>query len=140
MNLQHWYDKFEYNLRKTYDFHRHVMKPLEVPAPPSVHEALPLIEGYLQIAGAYFDIPITNALELALVYPSTAAEVWAAAVMHKNPHVAREKARAIVADAAAMGYLNSLSLDDIIKYTYEEFREKQLEEYEAMLAARGGAR
>jgi hypothetical protein len=134
MRLEHWYEKLQQKLEQVIPEYRRLFLIEEDTPLPSAEEALRVVEGYVLEAGDYFEVPIRDARALALISPSDAAWVWCDAILLRRPEKAREKARSIVASAMELGYHETLTREELSKYTYKEFRDKQLQDYEELLA------
>jgi hypothetical protein len=113
-------------LEEKYRWQKEFYAVHDAPPLPTVDEALALVEGYIRGAAEYFEVEVAEPRVLALAYPHEAAEIWCAHALHQVYHVARERARAIVAEAMEWGILD-LTAGELSRYAPEELEAERMQ-------------
>jgi hypothetical protein len=122
-----WYRRqFAAVLEEKYRWQRVHYGVIDAPPLPTVDEALTLVEGYIRGAAEYFEVEVAEPRVLALAYPHEAAEIWCAHALHQVYHVARERARAIVAEAMEWGILD-LTAEELSCYAPDELEAERVQ-------------
>lgn len=140
MGLEAWDSDLLRVLKKALDWHSQFW---ELPVPEAAREgdetlladAKPVIIDSIREALAYWGFPDDEetATVLMYLYPSPAAEIYCATVMHRSRRVAGDEARGIVADANQLGYIGQVKLADLEVTDPMFWREKKLQDYEMLL-------
>lgn len=134
-----WQQELERHLKKALHWHAGMTATLLWPQGEELVEAAtPVITGLIKEALGYWELPADEetATVLMYLYPSTAAEAWAAAAVVGNSRVAQEQAQSLVADAAQLGYVGAVTLSDLDEFNPVWWREKKQQDYERLLIQR----
>jgi len=132
VNWQQWVQR---NLEKALRWHAGMAALLYPSGEELFAQARPTVVALIKEALSCFDVSADGdtAEILMYLYPSLAAEAWAAQEVVGNQRVAKERARSIVADALAMGYVGSVTWQDLEHFDPQWWREYQDAAYEALI-------